>query len=182
MRDSEEGRTDAGARDTTPDPEVAAFADWFVGWWLRRGQRLIEAAETTIRTQRANHRERCGPGAEGGRSVDLHLMASKSGESPKLGAAERGDTGCRDLWFPQDLWNLHQTAAGVGALPRRGARATVRVPRAPTRRRRGGAAGGGRGGNRQNSHVACCDRGCARARIPSRHVGGSRRSRPACRS
>lgn len=27
------------------DPEVAAFANWFADWWLRRGLRLTEAAK-----------------------------------------------------------------------------------------------------------------------------------------
>jgi hypothetical protein len=31
--------------DVQLDPEVVAFSNWFVDWWLRRGLRAVEAAE-----------------------------------------------------------------------------------------------------------------------------------------
>lgn len=31
--------------EITLDPEVEAFAKWFADWWLRRGLRLVQAAE-----------------------------------------------------------------------------------------------------------------------------------------
>jgi hypothetical protein len=31
--------------DVQLDPELVAFSNWFVDWWLRRGLRAVEAAE-----------------------------------------------------------------------------------------------------------------------------------------
>jgi hypothetical protein len=42
-------RPDAGGdHDAQPElhPEVAAFARWFVDWWLRRGAHLVAEEET----------------------------------------------------------------------------------------------------------------------------------------
>jgi hypothetical protein len=36
--------------DVQLDPEVVAFSNWFVDWWLRRGLRAVEAAEAAAAT------------------------------------------------------------------------------------------------------------------------------------
>jgi hypothetical protein len=59
MAKGDKSRLDAGPGETAPDPDVRAFVDWFVDWWLRRGQRLTaEAGETNPKPPTRSRRRR----------------------------------------------------------------------------------------------------------------------------